>query len=108
MDQSHGRLIGWTRATAGWAGRATGMLGIQALKLGATLITLGVLAFLGFGRKEAFLVKGDTNAIASPMPWLGLNKPIPWPVFGKVVAISAFGGGLLVSALTRWFSHGEN
>ncbi len=74
---------------------------VQATSLGITLLTILTLLALGFRRRDAFLVRGQIDAPAAPVRWLGFPTPEPWTSFGTkwmiffpigmVVILSIFG-----------------
>jgi membrane protease YdiL (CAAX protease family) len=63
------------------------MLAIQLPRAAVALVAAATLLLLGFGRREAFLARGDLRAPIRPVPWLGFPKPDPWPRFGGQWAV---------------------
>ena len=88
-----GWLLPWIRITPSWSrweGQASwvvGMLGIQVLKIGIALLTIVALLFVMRRRQNVFLVKGQLDAKAEPIRWLGLKDPASWKTFGPIVAV---------------------
>lgn len=68
----------------GWS---TGMFGEQLLRLAVSLVIIGVLSLLGFKRPDYFLVKGQIDAPAERVRWLGMKEDEPWTKFGRNFAI---------------------
>jgi hypothetical protein len=74
---------------------------VQLSKLGVSAAVLLALLALGFRRKEAFLTRGQMNAMAAPVRWLGFPEPEAWTSFGTkwliflsmgmIVILSVFG-----------------
>jgi membrane protease YdiL (CAAX protease family) len=64
-------------------------LGIQLLKIGVAMLTIVALLLVMRRREDAFLVKGQADASAEPMRWLGLKAPASWRIFGPIVAVMA-------------------
>ncbi len=84
----------WFSAPGAGFGRA--MFGEQLLRLAGAAI-VGLLLFgLRFRPKDFFLAKGELNALAAPVGWLGINKPIGWTKLGVF-------GGLYISLGTLLF-----
>ena len=87
------RLLPWIRTASFWSrweGQASwvaGMLGIQLLKIGVAALTIAALLLVVRRRQDAFLVKGQVDAKAQPVRWLGLKDAASWKVFGPVVAV---------------------
>ncbi|MGO8837813.1 MAG: CPBP family intramembrane glutamic endopeptidase [Limisphaerales bacterium] len=70
----------------GSAGFGRQMFGIQVLRVAAASVMIGVLSLLGYRFRDFFLVKGDLNAPATPVCWLGMNKPVGWTRLGLISA----------------------
>lgn len=62
------------------------MLAEQSLHLIVTLIMIGVLLILKNKRENFFLIKGNTNALISPVKWLGIKEGESWNKTGWVLA----------------------
>lgn len=62
------------------------MLAEQSLHLMVTLIMIGVLFILKKKRENFFLIKGNTNALISPVKWLGIKEGESWNKTGWVLA----------------------
>lgn len=62
------------------------MLAEQTLHLIVTLIMIGVLFVLKKKREIFFLVKGNTDALISPVNWLGIKEGERWNKTGWVLA----------------------
>jgi len=60
------------------------------LKLAAALIIIALLLAMGLRRADFFLVKGQIDAPATPVRWLGMKNPRPWTKFGGSFAILSF------------------
>lgn len=89
----------WQDWTAGipWV---LGLSAIQLMKLGVALVAVLVLFMIYRHRARFFLVKGQADAMAEPVRWLGMNGPLAWK---KLALIFALVGGtimLLVLFLT--------
>jgi len=90
----------WSR----WEGQASwvaGILGIQLLKIGIALLTIVALLFVMRRRQNAFLVKGQLDAKAEPIRWLGLKDPASWKIFGPIVAVIGAAIMLVVLVVTN-------
>lgn len=100
-------LLPWIRISPSWSrweGQASwvvGILGIQLLKIGIAALTIVALLFVMRRRHEAFLVKGQLDARAEPIRWLGLKDPVSWKIFGPVVAVIAAAIMLVVLVVTH-------
>ena len=88
-------LLPWIRTSPPWSrweGQVSwvvGILGIQLLKIGIAVLTIVVLLLVMRRRQNAFLVKGQLDAKAEPIRWLGLKDPASWKIFGPIVAVIA-------------------
>jgi len=100
-------LLPWIRISPSWSrweGQASwvvGMLGIQLLKIGIAVLTIVALLFVMRRRHSAFLVKGQLEAKAEPIRWLGLKDPASWKIFGPIVAVIAAAIMLVVLVVTN-------
>ncbi len=64
------------------------MMTQQAMRLTVTLVVIAALFLLKKRRKAFFLVKGDTNAAAEPVKWLGIRGGENcWNTLGRNFAI---------------------
>ena len=87
------RLLPWILSSpplSRWAEQApwaVGMLGIQLMKIGIAVLTIVVLLFVMRRRRDAFLGKGQLDAKAEPIGWLGLRSPVSWRILGPIVAV---------------------
>ena len=59
------------------------MLGEQSLRLMVTLVLIAVLFMIKKKREAFFLIKGDTNAEAKPVQWLGIRPGERWSHLGR-------------------------
>jgi len=59
------------------------MLGEQSLRLIVTLVMIVALFAMKKRQDEFFLVKGDTNAEAEPVQWLGIKPGERWSQLGR-------------------------
>jgi len=75
----------WTKSNT-WV---SGILMIQLIKFGIALLTLAALFILMGRRQRFFWVKGQVNAVAEPVRWLGIKDQISWKVLGSIVACAA-------------------
>jgi hypothetical protein len=100
-------LLPWIRISPSWSrweGQASwvaGILGIQLLKIGIAVLTIVALLFVMRRRQNAFLVKGQLDAKAQPIRWLGLKNPASWKIFGPIVAVIAAAIMLVVLLVTN-------
>ena len=95
-DLLRGRLESW----APWQqwfgpGFTNHMLSSQVLRVGVAGIMIAVLLLLRYRPRDFFLVKGDLNATAAPVRWLGIDKPMGWRRLGLISAL-CISGGMLV------------
>lgn len=84
--------IGNTSVWQNWFGGASlsfshEMLGNQLLRLGVAMLLIVGLWLLKRPRSEFFLAKGELNAVAEPVHWLGMGKPTGWIRFGIILAV---------------------
>lgn len=85
---------GWVNGAAWWqriiGGAAPGfagqMLRIQILRVTGAGVMMAALLLLRFTRREFFLTRGDLNAPAAPVRWLGIDKGIGWARLGTISA----------------------
>lgn len=88
-------LVSWIRKTPAWsqweehAPWSIGMLAIQLLKIGVALLTLVALFILMRRRQSFFLVKGQLDAKAGAVSWLGIKDATPWKTLGPIIAVVA-------------------
>ena len=100
-------LLSWVRTTTAWSQWeehitwVTGMLVLQLLKIGIALITLVVLFILMRRRQSFFLVKGQIDAKAERVRWLGIENQTSWKILGPIVAVVAAVIMAVVLALTN-------
>ena len=71
----------------GGKGWSMGMFGEQLLRLAVSLVMIALLTILGFKRPDYFLVKGQLDAPAERVRWLGMKADEPWTKFGRTFAI---------------------
>lgn len=84
-----------------WQANSGGLL----LKLASALTVVAVLLMMGLDRAEFFLVKGQLDAPAAPVRWLGIGASVRWTGLGRNFAILTFFGILAVTLLPnlpRW------
>jgi membrane protease YdiL (CAAX protease family) len=75
----------WNGMFAGGFGQQ--MLGTQILRVGAAAVMIVLLLVLRFRSKDFYLVRGNPNAKAEPVRWLGIDKPIGWNRLGMISAL---------------------
>jgi uncharacterized protein len=63
------------------------MLANQSLRLMVTLAIIATLFVMKKQQDEFFLIKGDTNAEAEPVPWLGIKPGERWNQLGRNFAV---------------------
>jgi len=73
--------------------------GAMFLKLGATVLIIAVLLLMGLKRAEFYLVRGQVDAPAAPLRWLGIKSAVPWTTFGRNFALVSFTAILAVTLL---------
>jgi hypothetical protein len=96
-------FYGWVSGTDAWQGLMSQisdsfvrtLMSTQGMRLAIALVMILVLFSLGYRRREFFLVRGDIDAPAEPVRWLGINRPVPWKRLGLISSV-AIGLGLLV------------
>lgn len=59
----------------------------QLLEFGVALLLIGILFLLRKRRQRFFLIRGDMNATAEPVKWLGQKTPGPLWSFGLVFTL---------------------
>lgn len=69
------------------SGFTTHMLGEQVLRVGVAVVMIAALLLLRYLPRDFFLVKGDLNAPAAPVRWLGIDKPIGWRRLGIISSL---------------------
>lgn len=77
----------WWQGAFGGGGFAHQMLGTQLLRVGGAFVMIAALLLLRFRRAEFFLVKGDVNAPAQPVRWLGIDGSVRWKPLGLISAL---------------------
>lgn len=75
--------------------------GAQLLRLLMTFATWVVLIATGLKRRDYFLVKGQQDASAEPVRWLGERQPQPWTGYGRTFLIVFSLVFLVLSALVN-------
>ncbi len=103
------RLTG-TALWQGWFGGSNApftlnMLGIQLGRLIVSLLVIAALLFLGYRRRDFFLVPGQLDAPITQVRWLGFPEPDPWTNFGGQWSLYIGLGTLLfliLGARTSW------
>jgi hypothetical protein len=60
------------------------LLSTQAMRVGIALSMIVVLLALGFRCSGFFLVRGQVDALAEPVRWLGINQPVSWKRLGWI------------------------
>ena len=96
-------FYGWVSGTDAWQGLLSqisdsfvkSLLSTQGMRVAIAVGMILVLLILGYLRREFFLVRGEINAPAEPVRWLGINQPVPWIRLGLISSV-AIGLGLLV------------
>jgi membrane protease YdiL (CAAX protease family) len=59
----------------------------QFLRLGTALIMIAASWLILGNRTKFFLARGDLNATAEPVRWLGMERPTSWRRFGLILSI---------------------
>lgn len=88
-------LFNWVGGTSIWQTWFGGLespvvnqlLGIQLLRLGVAFSMIVVLWLMRYPRNAFFLAKGDLNAVAEPIHWLGMERPTLWRRFGLILSL---------------------
>lgn len=81
---------------------AAAAIGVQALEMMPALLLTGLLFLLRGKRSRFFLVRGDKNALAEPVRWLGHKKPGPLWSFGLVFTLIVMAGQFFMFILPNW------
>ena len=76
-----------------------GLLTVQAAKFGVSILTIVALLALGYRRRDAFLTRGQIDAPAAPVRWLGFPTPEPWTSFGAKWVVFLSIGMVVVLAI---------
>jgi membrane protease YdiL (CAAX protease family) len=63
---------------------------IQFIKIGFVFVMVGALKLSGQHRNDYFLVKGQLNAPAGKILWLGIKERTSWAQIGPVIMLFAF------------------
>jgi membrane protease YdiL (CAAX protease family) len=90
-EEALGRL-GTTSLWQSWFGGigvsfTTEMLGIQLRRLAIAVIVIAMLLLMYRRRSDFFLVKGQLDAPARPIRWLGMARPASWSRFGWILTL---------------------
>lgn len=64
------------------------LLGDQLLGLAVALVMVVVMLVIKRKRSEFFLVRGETNAPATPVRWLGISGPLNWARLGWILSLA--------------------
>jgi len=96
-------FYGWVSGTGTWQGLMNQitdpfvqtLMSTQGMRVAIALGMILVLLILGYRRRDFFLVRGDLDAPAEPVRWLGINQPVPWKRLGLISSV-AISLGLLV------------
>ena len=96
-------FYGWVSGTSAWQGLMSQvsdsfvntLMSTQVMRIAIALGMILVLLILGYRRREFFLARGDIDAPAEPVRWLGINRPVSWKRLGLISSV-AIGVGLLV------------
>lgn len=70
-----------------WAG---GTAFVRLAKIAVAFLMMGVLRLLGRQRHDYFLTKGQLNAPAENVRWLGITEGTPWSHIAPIIAVIAF------------------
>jgi membrane protease YdiL (CAAX protease family) len=76
-----------------WFGQGEWFVGTSAIriaKIGIAFLMMGILSFTGRQRRDYFLIKGQLNAPAENIRWLGITKGTPWSHVAPIIAMCAF------------------
>ena len=88
-------FFNWVGTTTEWQAWFSGistpfsrsMFSSQLLRLGVTLVMIATL-WLAYPRWGRFLLsKGELNATAEPVRWLGMDRPMKWTRFGLILSV---------------------
>lgn len=87
-------LFAWLAGTMQWqvwfggsSSFTTSMLSVQLPRLAIALVMIVALSLIIGPRSEFFLVKGQPDAPAAPVRWLGINKPVSWARLGWILSV---------------------
>ena len=89
--------LAWTEQVP-WA---IGMAGIQLMKLVIAMLTIGILSLFFRRRQDFFLARGEMDADAEPVRWLGMKGPFPWRRLALIVGVCA--AAIMLASL--WLSN---
>ena len=87
------RMNFWLLDSATWKARqnqqsfAVAAMSVQLLEMGVALLLIGMLFLLRKRRQRFFLVRGDRDAMAEPIKWLGQKSPGPLWSFGLIFTL---------------------
>jgi uncharacterized protein len=73
---------------------SSSMLGAQLLRMGVTAAMIAVLWSIKKRPSRFYLVKGQPDVMAAPIPWL-MTKPTSWKKLGGILCLCISGGTLL-------------
>jgi hypothetical protein len=68
---------------------ALGQTAFQLIRVILALAVAGLLLWMGYKRQQIYLVRGNPDAIASPVPWLGQKQATPWRDFARLFIAAA-------------------
>jgi hypothetical protein len=74
------------------------MLDVQLRRLAVAFIMIGLLLLMGYRTRDFYLVKGQLDAPAEPVRWMGIERPISWRRLGLILSV-CISSGLLVFLL---------
>jgi len=63
---------------------------IRLAKIAVAFLMMGILHLSGRQRRDYFFAKGQLNAPAESVRWLGITKGTPWSRIGPIIALIAF------------------
>ncbi|MEZ4672441.1 MAG: CPBP family intramembrane glutamic endopeptidase [Anaerolineae bacterium] len=100
----------WIGTTAVWQGWFKGaessfnlsMMSGQLLRLATAVVMVAVLWLVFKRREDFFLTRGEINATAEPVRWIGMARPTGWKRFGLILSLCI---ALGVLAFVFIFSH---
>jgi hypothetical protein len=95
-----GELLSWVGTTPQWQSWlaqlgdsfSTQMLDVQLRRLAVAFIMVGLLLLINYRRRDFFLVKGQLDAPAEPVRWLGIERPVSWARLGWILALCISSG----------------
>ena len=76
-----------------WFGQAEWIGGtavIQLIKIGVAFLMMGILFLTGRQRRDYFLTRGELDAPAESIRWLGIKVSTPWSHVAPIIAVCAF------------------